>query len=222
MKHILTLTALVFATACFAQIPDYLPTDGLVAWFPFDSSSENVDLDFDVFVGQYSAALDRFGNPKAASFLSENEVLITTQGTTIPSSTFSFSFWAYTELGQEVTTAIHPLHGQTFGNAVSTAGAGDWLGSGYFALIEHSNNYVREAIEIYADFSGWHHYFISYSENAAEVFVDGNLGGQSDAGERTVYAPLGHCSYYQSFGVGYGFGDSVLNTLWSGNRFLGQ
>ena len=36
MKHILTLAALVFATACFGQVPDYVPADGLVAWYPLD------------------------------------------------------------------------------------------------------------------------------------------------------------------------------------------
>ena len=29
MKHILTLATLVFATTCFGQVPDYMPTDGL-------------------------------------------------------------------------------------------------------------------------------------------------------------------------------------------------
>ena len=37
MKHILTLAALVFATACFGQVPDYVPTEGLVAWLSFNN-----------------------------------------------------------------------------------------------------------------------------------------------------------------------------------------
>ena len=41
MKHILTLATLVFATACFAQVPDYVPTDGLVAWFDFGNGHED-------------------------------------------------------------------------------------------------------------------------------------------------------------------------------------
>ncbi len=42
MKHILTLTALVFATACFGQAPDYVPTDGLVAWWPFEVDGQDM------------------------------------------------------------------------------------------------------------------------------------------------------------------------------------
>ena len=41
MKHILTLATLVFATTCFAQVPDYVPTDGLVAWFDFGLGVED-------------------------------------------------------------------------------------------------------------------------------------------------------------------------------------
>ena len=42
MKHILTLAALVFATACFGQVPDYVPTDGLVAWWPFEVDGQDL------------------------------------------------------------------------------------------------------------------------------------------------------------------------------------
>ena len=41
MKHILTLAALVFATACFGQVPDYMPTDGLLAWYPFNGNAND-------------------------------------------------------------------------------------------------------------------------------------------------------------------------------------
>ena len=41
MKHTLTLTAVVFATACFGQVPDYMPTDGLLAWYPFNGNAND-------------------------------------------------------------------------------------------------------------------------------------------------------------------------------------
>ena len=220
MKYVVTLMAFALATACFGQVPENVPADGLVAWFPFDVSAESVDLEFDVLVGEWGAALDRFGNFNAASFLNDSEVLITTQGTEIPSTTFSFSFWAYAEPGQAITTAIHPVHGQTFGDDEYHVGAGVWLGSGYFSLVEHSAGYVRRAIEIYGDFAGWHHFFVNYSENAASVYIDGALADQSEASPRTVHAPLGQCSYYGNYGVGFGYGNNhAVN--WSGPRFLG-
>ena len=67
MKHILTFTALVFATACFGQVPDYVPTDGLVAWYPFDGSL----IDASGMVGEGVASgtffgLDRWSNEGSA------------------------------------------------------------------------------------------------------------------------------------------------------------
>ena len=41
MKHILTLAALVFTTSCFAQVPDYVPTDELVAWYPLNGNVQD-------------------------------------------------------------------------------------------------------------------------------------------------------------------------------------
>ena len=41
MKHILTLAALVFATSCFGQVPDYVPSDGLVAWYGFEGNADD-------------------------------------------------------------------------------------------------------------------------------------------------------------------------------------
>ena len=41
MKHILTLATLVFATACFGQVPDHAPSNGLVAWWPLYGNVED-------------------------------------------------------------------------------------------------------------------------------------------------------------------------------------
>ena len=67
MKHILTFAALVFATTCFAQVPDYVPADGLVAWYPFDGSL----IDASGMVGEGVASgtsfgLDRWSNEGSA------------------------------------------------------------------------------------------------------------------------------------------------------------
>jgi hypothetical protein len=67
MKHILTLAALVFATSCFGQVPDYVPTDGLVAWLSFNNGVldegplNNTATDFGS-----EGTFDRFGLPDAA------------------------------------------------------------------------------------------------------------------------------------------------------------
>ena len=67
MKHIFTLAALVFGTFCFGQVPEYVSTDGLIAWYPLDGSgvdaSQNqLDLDPD----SNSPAPNRFGQVNSA------------------------------------------------------------------------------------------------------------------------------------------------------------
>ena len=41
MKHILTFAALAFATASFGQVPDHVPSNGLVAWWPLYGNVED-------------------------------------------------------------------------------------------------------------------------------------------------------------------------------------
>ena len=70
MKHILTLAAFVLATSCFGQVPDYLPTDGLVAWYPFNGdANDESPFGNDASVVGASLTEDRFGLPlRAYSF----------------------------------------------------------------------------------------------------------------------------------------------------------
>ena len=67
MKHILTLAALVFATSCFGQVPDYAPSDGLVAWYAMDGNGID-DSPNEFHASNYgaTATADRHGNPGSA------------------------------------------------------------------------------------------------------------------------------------------------------------
>jgi len=62
MKHILTLAALVFATSCYAQTPDYVPADGLVAWYPLDGGGlDGTGLGEEAIIHGGEWVIDRFG-----------------------------------------------------------------------------------------------------------------------------------------------------------------
>jgi hypothetical protein len=41
MKHLLTLTLLCFGLLAQAQIPSYVPTNGLVGWWPFNGNAND-------------------------------------------------------------------------------------------------------------------------------------------------------------------------------------
>ena len=207
-------------------IPDYVPAEGLVAWIDFESNVEGFGLDFEIALGSINSTEDRFGEMSAVKFETSEDVLITAGISSVPAGTFAYSFWAFTSSEQPVTTAIHPIHSQTFGEDADHAGSGVWIGANQFALIEHAAGYVRETVRVDGDFVGWHHYVITYSNDAATVYVDGVAQGMSESDGRLVHAPLGSCGYYSSFGIGVGFGTGELSYYnltvpWEGNRFEG-
>lgn len=67
MKHILTLAALVFATACFGQVPEFVPTNGLVAFYPLDGHGEDQGTNgFDCVLTDVTAATGSQGESSLA------------------------------------------------------------------------------------------------------------------------------------------------------------
>jgi len=67
MKHVFTLVALALMSRGLAQLPDYVPSDGLVAWYPLDGlayDAGNYELD-GVLEGP-AVAEDRYGNLNGA------------------------------------------------------------------------------------------------------------------------------------------------------------
>jgi uncharacterized protein (TIGR02145 family) len=70
MKHIFTLTLLCFGLLAHAQIPSYVPTNGLVGWWPFNGNANDESGNGNHgTVNGATLAADRFGNPgKAYSF----------------------------------------------------------------------------------------------------------------------------------------------------------
>ena len=102
MNRFLTL---LFAASCltaFGQVPDYVPTDGLVAWYPLDGNA--VDLsgsNADGILNGPEAALDRFNVESSAlafdgldDWVGLGDLNPISEGT---SGHASFSFWINVE-----------------------------------------------------------------------------------------------------------------------------
>ena len=95
MKHLLTLTALLISSLAMAQVADYVPTDGLVAWYPFDGNGldESANL-LDINSDSNSPAVNRFGQGNAALRF-ENAPMISShpQLNLTAKDTFTVSLW---------------------------------------------------------------------------------------------------------------------------------
>jgi hypothetical protein len=69
MKKLLTtLTVLLVAATTMAQVPSYVPTDGLVGWWPFNGNANDESGNGNNGTTMNGVALtaDRFGNPNSA------------------------------------------------------------------------------------------------------------------------------------------------------------
>ena len=76
MKQLLALLLFV-PSLCLAQLPDYVPTEGLVAWYPFNGMAAD-ESGYGNTVEVFGATLteDRFGNPNGAYFFDGDDHMI--------------------------------------------------------------------------------------------------------------------------------------------------
>ena len=67
MKHVFTLVALALMSSGLAQLPDYVPSDGLVAWYPLDGLAHDAGTyELHGVLQGPAVAEDRYGNPNGA------------------------------------------------------------------------------------------------------------------------------------------------------------
>ena len=71
MKKILLLIIfliLVLAKLTIAQVPDFVPTDNLVGWWPFQGNANDLSVNSNhgTFVGASTLTTDRFGTSNRA------------------------------------------------------------------------------------------------------------------------------------------------------------
>lgn len=213
-----------------AQVPSYVPTDGLVAYYPFNGNAN--DESGNGNNGTVNGAIlttDRLGNANNAYKFNGDDNSITTN--TIlndVNNNFTFSVWVnpfstqlmdlvegetgwpgYTSpyLTQPV---IHPTHGECFGNMSDRAGAGLFVGSNGIILVEHSDNYVRNALVFETELSDWNLITIIYEDNSPSLYINGVFIKTSSNTSRTIYCSLGYDTNTEADYSNSGFGSSFV------------
>lgn len=101
MKKLLLFGTLAFGLNAFGQVPNYVPTNGLVSWWGFNgNANDESGTGNDGAVNGATLTTDRFGNPNSAYDFDgvDDEILIPNSGSlTINETTaLSFSFWIET------------------------------------------------------------------------------------------------------------------------------
>ncbi len=88
---LLFLVFMCFGTA-FSQVPSYVPTNGLVGWWPFNGNAndESGNGNNGVIIGSITPSSDRFGNPnKSYNFLGNGHI----QLSSINLPSFTINVW---------------------------------------------------------------------------------------------------------------------------------
>jgi hypothetical protein len=88
-KQLLTLFAIFASNILFAQVPAYVPTTGLLAWYNFNGTGANANNASLNTLANYGASFvpDRFGNVNAAAYVDGSG----TQWMQLANPTFTFS-----------------------------------------------------------------------------------------------------------------------------------
>lgn len=164
---LLSVLALTFITDIFAQIPDYLPSADLVAWYPFNGNANDesgVSEDGQVF--NLSTAADRFGNPESAFYFSglncspHIETNIDFQG---GSEGMTISYW----LNRQGSGCLFPrIFGFWNGGNNAQSWGMAWSNSGNL-------DYTGEAPQN----NSWHHVVVTIDSDSIRAYLNNEFKG---------------------------------------------
>ncbi|MEY4865827.1 MAG: hypothetical protein RLY64_81, partial [Bacteroidota bacterium] len=123
MKHLLTLTLLCFGLLAQAQIPSYVPTNGLVGWWPFNGNANDESGNGNHgTVNGATLAADRFGNSGKAYLFDGVDDYIQSNNNLTGQSSLSINVWVklsndhsgqFVHVGEDRTSG--PCNGLGFG-----------------------------------------------------------------------------------------------------------
>ena len=220
MKNfILFFLAICVGLLTHSQVPSYVPTDGLVAWFPFNGNANDESLNgHDADVDGATLSMDRFGNSESAYVFDGNDRIFPSNPEGFPVAERTTSIWMKSNVEVTGGRALFGYGGGSCGSSwlLTYNNQGNQpLAYHSFELQGHCNAFGTAASLPSSEFLNWHHVVLRTSEEGTDIFVDGVLTTQSTtfvnntqpncAVLGAVPSPGGACVYQDS-----------SNDLWSG------
>ena len=181
-KMNLTLMLLFLAVISFAQVPSYVPSNGLVGWWPFNGNAndESGNGNNGTVNGGVSLTQDRFGNNNSSySFDGNVNTKIRVPLTNQLTGTKTYSFWFKIPVN-----FINPyLHFITCNNS-----GNDYLSANGNYQVYINNNTRGKFYDgktglmstLFVNDDQWHHATIvhNYTNQNSKLYIDGILNGQ--------------------------------------------
>jgi len=193
MKNFAAVLFVLLSLNAFSQIPDYVPTDGLVAWYPFDGNANDESGNGnDGVVYGAELTIDRLGLENSAFTFDgyTHHVGIDDQPQMLPSQ-ISLSAW------------VNIPSDYTGGNAVGRVIRSRFFGY-TLTFLETSQSMVFELFtssssstlvstaDVAVNDDNWHHFVGTFDGQTARLFMDGTqVDAQETAGSSIYYASDG-------------------------------
>jgi hypothetical protein len=207
MKRIRILFALLpIGFIAYSQAPSYVPSTGLVGWWPFDGNPNDLSGNgFNGVVSGATLATDRFGNTNYCYQFNGTSDFITVSNSPFTNGPFSISAWVNVNqfsqgnpivgLGDLGSTFLKKLYFAPNYGPAGTPGIGTSGANG----INSTSNAVQtnQWINIVLVFN-------SYSTSGVEFYVNGTLLGANTTQGTNVPFPLNNS--------GFNFGKHTMNT----------
>jgi len=188
MKKHLTFSLALLTIVCStvtAQLPSYLPADGLVGWWPFNGNANDESGNGnDGTVNGAILVQDRFGSPMSA-YLSDpfSTNTITGNASSFPSGNDarSISIWYNaTSLGTECCWGLLGYGGGSCGQTFNVNFENSDLTPGKYEIQGHCTAFRQVLDYPMPSNSVWHHLLIAYDGSQFRFYHDSNLAYTSN------------------------------------------
>jgi hypothetical protein len=183
MKHTITLLFLLLTTISFAQIPSYVPSNGLVGWWPFNGNANDESGNGNNgTVNGASLTVDRFGvADKAYSFDGVNDFIEVQDDFNLDLIVdFTISSWIKPN-SFGLVNMILSKHDVSLGTNAGTYAMGLWQDANLslvnFQAAPNFNPLTYPSSTGAIDLNYWQNFTVKYikSTNSLSYFINGNL-----------------------------------------------
>ena len=180
---LLLLATLVATLTASAQVPDYVPTNGLVAWYPFNGDATDASGNgHDGTVEGAVLAADRFSNSNGAYFFEGDDRIFPANPEGYPLQERTTSIWMKSNVPVTGGRTLMGYGGSSCGNSwlltYNNLGNQPYT-SNAFEIQGHCNNNSVAAPLTAEEFTNWHLVVVRTSAAGTDVLIDGVLGEHS-------------------------------------------
>jgi len=174
ITFLLTIKTLILCFSALAQVPAYVPSQGLLAWYGFSGNANDASGNGNNLTNNGATlTADRYGNANSAyQFNGTSGYLVNTTPGFIVSDTSSFtlSVWVYRP---STTYGVYIMHGSTVGGNFNYNIQGSATGITNFGANKQGSAWIWCA----APYSSgiWEHYAGTYENKILKLYKNGVL-----------------------------------------------